>query len=123
MLIDSEGPIADAEKPWDHLKKRDKSWKKPKSAIDEQVLLMTTCQETWVLADLQAKRGDKVDVNLEEVVKEEIKARLDKVSDSKYDKSSGIQFEFVGAIDPDNLMPLPSFARMIRILKKFLTAV
>ena len=47
MLIDSEDPVADLEKTWDHLNSRDQ-WDKPAGATDEQVLFMTTCMETWI---------------------------------------------------------------------------
>ncbi|MFM9885391.1 MAG: hypothetical protein ACKVQT_20385 [Burkholderiales bacterium] len=50
MLIDSEDPVADVEKTWQHLKVRD-NWDKPALADDEQVLFMTTCMETWIVAE------------------------------------------------------------------------
>ena len=53
MLIDSEDPVANGEKTWQHLKARD-GWDKPDGAKDEQVLLMTTCMETWIVADRAA---------------------------------------------------------------------
>ena len=50
MMIDSEDPLADLEATWDHLMNRD-GWEKPPGAADEQVLFMTTCMETWIVAD------------------------------------------------------------------------
>ncbi len=50
MLIDSEEPVSDPEQTWDHLKNRD-LWEQPDGADDEQVLFMTTCMETWIVAD------------------------------------------------------------------------
>lgn len=50
MLVDSEEPLKDLEKTWDHLNRRDQ-WDKPTGAEDEQVLFMTTCMETWIVAD------------------------------------------------------------------------
>jgi hypothetical protein len=50
MLVDSEDPVDDPDKTWAHLKKRD-GWDRPSGATDEQVLLMTTCMETWIVAD------------------------------------------------------------------------
>jgi len=55
MLIDSEDPLKNVEKTWEHLKIRD-GWEKPSKARDEQVLFMTTCMETWIVADRGALR-------------------------------------------------------------------
>ena len=49
LLVDSEDPVADGEKPWDHLKVRD-GWDCPPGATDDQVFLMTTCMETWIVS-------------------------------------------------------------------------
>ncbi|MFN5535033.1 MAG: DUF4276 family protein [Planctomyces sp.] len=57
MLIDSEDPLPDIETPWAHLKVRD-GWEKPEDASSEQVLMMTTCMETWIVADRAALRTD-----------------------------------------------------------------
>lgn len=52
LLVDSEDPITDVEKPWEHLAvRRDDAMLKPKGATDEQALLMATCMETWIVAD------------------------------------------------------------------------
>ena len=56
MLIDSEDPIAEIEKTWAHLKQRD-GWDKPDGADDEQVLLMVTCMESWIVTDRQTLRS------------------------------------------------------------------
>jgi hypothetical protein len=53
MLVDSEDPVKDLEKTWDHLKQRDKR-ERPSGAVDEQILFMTTCMETWIVADQAA---------------------------------------------------------------------
>ncbi len=50
MLVDSEYPVANIEKTWEHLKQRD-NWDRPAGADDEHVLLMTTCMETWIATD------------------------------------------------------------------------
>jgi hypothetical protein len=50
LWIDSEDPVADIEATWQHLKARD-GWTRPRGATDEQVLFMTTCMETWIVAD------------------------------------------------------------------------
>ena len=50
MLIDSEEPLDDSEAVWRHLNRYD-GWERPAGASDEQVLFMTTCMETWIVAD------------------------------------------------------------------------
>ncbi|MFH1718341.1 MAG: DUF4276 family protein [Planctomycetota bacterium] len=55
MLIDSEEPVSDPEKTWDHLRTHD-SWQRPGGTEDEQVLFMTTCMETWIVADRDTLR-------------------------------------------------------------------
>ena len=55
MLVDSEEPVPDAERPWAHLKARD-GWDRPEGAGEAQVLLMTTCMETWMVADRTSLR-------------------------------------------------------------------
>jgi hypothetical protein len=42
MLVDSEDPVRDPERTWEHLRKRDPSWVKPDGASDEHVFFMTT---------------------------------------------------------------------------------
>ena len=48
LLVDSEAPVS--EKPWNHLKNRDK-WDRPSDAADDQAHLMVQCMESWFLAD------------------------------------------------------------------------
>jgi len=50
LLIDSEEPLDDLEAARQHLHRRD-GWERPAGASDEQVLFMTTCMETWIVAD------------------------------------------------------------------------
>ena len=57
LCVDSEDPVADIDQTWAHLKQRkDDDWDKPTGAVDEQVLLMTTCMETWIASDREAMR-------------------------------------------------------------------
>ena len=55
LLIDSEDRVSDIEETWEHLRRSD-SWQKPRGAREDQVLLMTTCMETWIVADRTALR-------------------------------------------------------------------
>ena len=58
MWIDSEDPMADIERAWKHLAEVTtvSRWEKPDGATDDQVLFMTTCMETWIVADRAALR-------------------------------------------------------------------
>ena len=129
MLIDSEDPVIDLEKNWDHLKHRDK-WDKPAGAMEEQVLFMTTCMETWIVADraaLQEHYGHKLQENA-------LPPLNDLENRSRHDVQDGLvhatrqcsnayakekrSFEVLRMLDPSALNSLPSFARTIRVLKQ-----
>ena len=129
MLIDSEDPMVNPEQTWDHLKKRD-NWDKPAGASDDQVLLMTTCVETWIVADLktlQTHYGAKLqETALSPLHKLEDRHRhdvQDKLAHATRNCSNAYakgkrSFEILGILDPTALEMLPSFARMVRILKE-----
>jgi len=127
MLVDSEKPVDDIEKTWDHLKIRD-GWEKPSGALDEQVLLMTTCMETWIVADrvsLREHYGHKLQEsalpplnNLESRNRHQVHDRLahaTRLCSKAYAKGKR-SFEVLGVLNPSALSPLPSFARVVRIL-------
>lgn len=129
MLIDSEDPIADIEKTWDHLKTRD-NWDRPDGAEDTHVLLMTTCMETWIVADRAALRehyGHRLKENvLPPLVDLENRNRHDvhdKLVHATRDCSNAYakgkrSFVVLGTLNPSALNSLPSFARMVRILNE-----
>jgi hypothetical protein len=128
LWIDSEDPVADIEAPWEHLRKRD-GWEKPKGATDEQVLLMTTCMETWIVADrvtLAEHYGAKLQKsalpklhNLEGKDRNTIQDALTGATrrcSNAYTKGKR-SFEVLGKLDPAVLRAhVPSFARVCRIL-------
>lgn len=128
LLVDSEDPLAHIEKTWEHLKSRDQ-WARPAKAGDEQVLLMTTSMETWIVGDREALRqhyGQKLQetalpplFDLENRNRHEVHDKLAHASrdcSNAYSKGKR-SFLVVGMLDPTVLMALPSFARAIRILK------
>jgi hypothetical protein len=127
MLVDSEEPPADIEKTWEHLKDCD-TWEKPPGAMDDQVLFMTTCTETWVVADraaLEEHYGHKLQENaLPSLYNLEARNRhdvQDKLSHATRNCSNAYakgdrSFEVLGMLEPSTLRALPSFARMVRIL-------
>ena len=129
MLIDSEDRPLDIEKTWAHLKIRD-SWQKPVKAGDDQVLFMTTCMETLILADraaLQKHYGHKLQENalppLNDLESRDRHDVHDKLVNATRDCSNAYakgtrSFEVLGVLNPSTLASLPSFARAVRILNE-----
>lgn len=128
MLVDSEDPLTDVEKTWEHLKNRD-NWDKPEGAVDEQALLMTTCMETWIVADRAALKehyGHKLQEtalpslnDLEKRNRHDVHAKLVHATrdcSNAYAKGKR-SFEVIGVLNPDVLDSLPSFVRVVKILK------
>jgi hypothetical protein len=130
MLVDSEDPVADVEKPWDHLRTRD-NWVKPTGASDDQVLLMTTCMETWIVADrptLREHYGHKLHEGslpplhaLEQRNRHDVQDKLERATrecQNGYAKGKR-SFEAVAKLNPAELSEhLPSFARLARVLNE-----
>ena len=128
MLIDSEDPIADIERPWSHLRQRD-GWAKPASASHDQVLFMTTCMETWIAADREAlteayaRRGINENAlppldALENRSRQDVLNRLKNATNNQFDKGEE-SFKALGRLNPATIEPhLPSFARVRRILNE-----
>lgn len=128
MLIDSEDLLTDPEAAWEHLQARDQ-WKKPAGATDDQVLFMTTCMETWIVADqdtLKAHYGSELQVaalpplvNLEARNRHDIQDRLVHATRncSNAYKKGKRSFEVLSRLTTDTLKKyLPSFVRDRRIL-------
>jgi hypothetical protein len=133
LLVDSEDPVANIDRPWDHLRARDK-WVRPDGATDDQVLLMTTSMETWVVADRNAiarhlgNTGNLAKLpssDLENRQRQDILRALEDAtrnSRTEYVKGS-VSFQYLGRVDPVVLRAqLPSFDRAIRILEDGLEA-
>lgn len=134
MWIDSEEPMADIEKAWKHLAEVTtvRRWKKPEEAVDDQILFMTTCMETWIVADRAALRQHynpkqslnenplPSTTNLEGRQRDEVQQALATATKSctnAYAKGRR-SFEVFERLDPAVLsLHLQSFARVQRILK------
>ena len=128
LLVDSEYPVADLNATWRHLRQRD-GWTRPPGADDEQVLLMTTCMETWLVADrdtLAAHYGSCLQPsalpptdNLESRRRDDIQRRLERATRScaaPYAKGPP-SFAILGRLNPNTLAALlPSFRRARQIL-------
>ena len=133
MWLDSEEPMADLERTWEHLQnvRSVPKWDKPEGASDDQVLCMTTCMETWIVADriaLQAHYGDELQesgllslVDLEQRLRHEVQENLVHATrdcSNAYAKGKR-SFEMLGKLTPSTLEKhLPSFVRVHRILNE-----
>ena len=128
LLVDSEDTVADINRTWEHLRRRDK-WQNPSGAADEVVLLMTTCMETWIIADRATLRqhfGRRLqESDLPALDDLEIRNRQDVLSSleratrnctAPYAKGPK-SFAVLGKLNPDVLeQHLPSFKRARSIL-------
>ncbi|MFA7235841.1 MAG: DUF4276 family protein [Phycisphaeraceae bacterium] len=129
MLVDSEDPIRDIEATWEHLKKRD-NWDKPANAENEQVLLMVTCMESWIITDrttlqshyrnLQISALPPLD-NMETRNRHHIQDAIVHATrdcSNKYSKGKR-SFDMVAKLNPDVLKQhLPGFNRFFRVLNE-----
>jgi hypothetical protein len=131
MLVDSEDPRGGGDE-WEHLRLRDK-WVKPAGATNEQVLLMTTCMETWIVADhgaLERHYGAHLRKNslpalqsLEERDRHDVQeALIAATKDCTNCYRKGVRsFEALAQLDPDTLRQhLPSFKRVCEVLTEVL---
>lgn len=128
MLVDSEDPVADIERPWAHLKTRE-GWDEPPDADDKQVLLMTTCMETWIVSDRQTLRDhygaclqESALPSLVDMESRDRRAMQNALTHATrncqrtYGKGA-VSFEILGKLSPAVLREhLPSFARCERVL-------
>jgi hypothetical protein len=130
MWIDSEDLPSDLEGTWAHLQTRDQ-WAQPGGAVNEQVLFMTTCMETWLVSDRATLRehfgGKLQDSGLPPLYALESRDRQDvqnKLAHATRDCSNAYtkgkrSFEVLGKLTPATLKQhLPSFVRICRILNE-----
>ena len=130
MLIDSEQPVSNPDETWDHLRNYDR-WERPDEAYDEQVLFMTTCMETWIVAD-RVTLGRHYGSNLQETAlpsltsleqsnRKDIQERLKHATrncSNAYQKGKR-SFEILSKLKPEALEShLPAFQRAKRILNE-----
>ncbi len=130
LLVDSEDPLSDIEATWLHLSNRD-DWEQPLDTSDEQVLFMTTCMETWIVADrlsLREHYGHELQENALPATNElegrdrhqiqEALVRATRNCSNSYSKGKR-SFAVLGKLNPGELKKhLPSFVRVCRILEK-----
>ena len=128
LLVDSECTVKDINRTWEHLRRRDK-WQNPSGAADEVVLLMTTCMETWIVADRATLRQhfgrrlresdlpalDDLEIRNRQVVMSRLE-RATRNCTAPYAKGPK-SFAVLGKLNPDVLeQHLPSFKRARSIL-------
>jgi hypothetical protein len=130
MLIDSEQSMSSIEATWRHLIEHE-GWQRPRTADDGQVLFMTTCMETWIVADratLAKHFGSALRTSdlpplqdLEVRDRQTIQESLEQATrtcSNAYRKGKR-SFEVLGRLNPDVLeLHLPSFSRSRRILNE-----
>ena len=128
MLVDSEDPVQNIQRTWEHLQRRD-GWSKPARVDGLHVLLMVTCMETWIVADREALKkhyGNDLQVSalpslasLERRERGRIHEALShatRVCGNSYRKGRR-SFQVLAKLDPDVLREvLPSFDRLLGIL-------
>ena len=129
LLIDSEEPVSCISQTWKHLEDYS-NWKRPPGARDNQVLFMTRCMETWVVADRSTLRehfGENLQVSelpelddLEGVSPGMLAIRLRSATQDcpePYSKGRN-SFAVLGKLNPNILEErLPSFRRVRLILR------
>ena len=131
MWIDSEESMANPNAAWQHLRNvaTVTQWAQPDGAQDEQVLLMTTCMETWIVADREVLRihyGHELQesalpplVDLEKRGRHDVQDRLERATHgctNAYKKGER-SYEILAELNPAALRHhLPSFERVSHIL-------
>ncbi len=132
LLIDSEEPVLEIERTWAHLKGRD-NWDKPKGASDDQVMMMTTCMESWIASDRKAlceHYGANLHENslpnlfeMETRDRHVVQNALEHATrdcKNRYEKGKR-SFDVLGTLNPNELKKhLPSFERCERLLQAHL---
>ena len=120
LLIDSEDPVPNIDETWDetwdYLENRD-SWERPPGTRNDQVLLMTTCMETWIASDRNALRDhfgpgfhDAALPALQNIENRSRKDVLQSLQHATRDcpgpyAKGPKSFEVPGKLDPDGIAP------------------
>ena len=130
FLVDAEGPVEEAQGPWQHLEIRD-GWQRPDAATDEQCHLMVQVMESWFLADVDAlalfyggdfrRQALPANPNVEQVAKQDV---LDRLEQSTHDTGKGHyskgkhSFELLATLNPAKVREASAYAdRLILALE------
>jgi hypothetical protein len=126
LLVDAEGPVAEAARPWTHLKLND-GWDHPDGATEDQAHLMVQCMEAWFLADKDALarhygQGFLSNVlprrhDIEQIAKAEVFRILEQATRNTRTKGSYDKVAHAGdllaCIDPDKVCRASRHARLL----------
>jgi len=138
LLVDSEDPVLgsdvtpDSSIGWDHLLIRDQ-WARPIEANNNQAQMMTTCMESWIMADHEALKkfyGSRLHNSallpvhdLERRLRHDVQERLIHASadcgNGKGYKKGEHSFKLLASLNPDVLgCYLPHFQRFRQTLNE-----
>ena len=133
LLIDSEEPVVDSDQPWVHIQRFDQ-FSRPFKVSDEQLFLMVTCMETWLVADRDTLKdffGEDFQptalpslTNLETKSRDAVQQSLGNATRQckKQYRKGECSFELLGKANPAELEKhLPSVQRFVTILRTRLT--
>lgn len=123
LLVDSEAPITDKEKPWAFLKKRD-NWTRPRGADGENTHFMVQLMESWFFADKAnlkkyygkgfKEKALSKNKTIEDIPKRDILSGLKKATKDtqkgKYDKGAH-SFGILELIEPEKVKKASPYAR------------
>jgi hypothetical protein len=140
LLVDSEDPVTAADESpdspmaWDHLARRD-GWERPSIATNDQAQLMTTCMESWLIADSQTLqqhfganfRANALpdNANLESVTRQAIQQSLLEATKDcgrqKMYRKGDASFQILAKLNPAHLeRRLLHFRRFLQTLERCL---
>lgn len=140
LLVDSEEPVLnpsedpDSSSAWKHLASTNDKWKQPNGTNADQVQLMTTCMETWIMADRDALHrvfGSTIqesallpaDARLEHRNRDEVQSKLEHATRdcgrNKAYKKGRRSFQVLEQLSPDVLdLHLLHFRRLKLTLQR-----
>ena len=122
LLVDSEGPVTEGHRPWQHLNARD-GWAKPRGVAEEHCHMMVQVMESWFLADRDTLadyygQGFQTDAipryqNVETVPKQDVLEKLKQATlrtkKGEYSKGSH-SFRILAKINPDKVTRASQYA-------------
>ena len=139
LLVDSEAPVQnasedpDADSAWKHLTSRD-GWACPNGVNADQAQLMTTCMETWIMADRVGMRTifgtelqqsallpeEQLETRNRHQVQNALEHATRNCGRNKAYRKGRRSFQVLAQLSPDTLTQhLPHFRRLRRTLERY----
>jgi hypothetical protein len=136
LLVDSEDPVDPQGElshgtavAWNHLQSRD-GWTRPHGTDDDQAQMMVACMETWIMSDREALSkvfGAELQVSallpvndLEQRSTSDVQRALENATRNcgphKAYRKGRRSFQILAELNPDTLMNLSYFKRLIQAL-------